>query len=62
MQTKPVTKKAIPVRFSWSHFEFLGLIWLSHHQEYLRFESAWDKAAMTPTKITNTFVIRLQSG
>jgi hypothetical protein len=23
-----------PLIFSWSHFEFLGLIWLTHNQEY----------------------------
>lgn len=39
--------KLVPVRFSWSHFEFLGLMWLSHHQEYLRLESACATAAMT---------------
>lgn len=61
MQTSPITKKAIPVRFSWSHFEFLGLIWLSHHQEYLRFESAWDSVAMIPAKITTTFETHSQA-
>jgi hypothetical protein len=43
------------------HFEFFGLIWLSHHQEYLRFESAFDSVAMTPAKKTTTFVICSQS-
>lgn len=60
MQIKPVTKKVIPEKFSWSHFEFLGPMWLSHHQ-YLRFESAFDSVAMTPAKKTTTSLICSQA-
>lgn len=42
----------IPVRFSLSHFEFFGLMWLSHHQEYMRLDSAFDKLAITAAKNT----------
>lgn len=42
-----------PARFSWSHFEFFGR-WLSHHQEYERRDSEWDKVAMTPENYENT--------
>lgn len=39
-----------PVRFSWSHFEFFGLMWLSHHQEYKRLDSECNIVAITPAK------------
>lgn len=48
--------KGIPVRFSWSHFEFLGLMWLSHHHEYILLEFAWDKVAIAPEKGQQHFV------
>lgn len=32
-------RNILPARFSRSHLEFLGLMWLSHHQEYLRLDS-----------------------
>ena len=41
-----LTLVSISVRFSWSHFEFFGLLWLSHHQEYKRLHSDCDKVSM----------------
>jgi hypothetical protein len=36
-------------------------MWLSHHQEYLRFESAFDSVVMTPAKKTTTSPICSQA-
>jgi hypothetical protein len=39
----------LPERFSFSHFEFFGQTWLSHHHEYLRLILVGDVVAILPT-------------
>lgn len=50
----------LPVMFSWSHFEFFGVLWLSHHHEYLRLDSEWDNVVITPAQSTNATRFKLR--
>ena len=45
-----LTLASISVRFPRNHLEFLGPMWLPHHQEYLRLESGSDRLAMIPSQ------------
>lgn len=61
LQTRrKLDRNSSPARFSSSHLEFLGLIWLFHHHEYKRLDPECENVAMMEGRFVALFLATLE--